>query len=455
MRRLLSSLIFFSFIFLFATCDNQEEFNHDPNFLLNFSNDSITFDTIFSGLPSTTKQLKIYNPSSKAIYLDKIALENNTEGYTLNINGAEGNTARQVYIPAKDSLYIFIELNVQDDNQDAPRLIEDYILLTYNSKVQKFLLKSWVQDVIRFKNNELQTQEWTQKRPYFIDNDLYLKQDQTLTIQAGTKVYFQKGAGIHIHGTLNIDGSFETPVFFGSHRREELYKNVPGQWKGLFFYTESKNNVISHLQLENAINGISAQSETNNNNLEIEYSQFLNFSTTGIETNNFNLKMHDVIVSNCGEQAVLLEGDGNFEFIHCNLINNWFISQRTTPCLSFFANEESNKALKIYNSIIWGSKTNEFEIGQTNTFQIENSLVKLSSEMQNTYSNQFENCIFNTDPQFVDKNNHNYNLNAESVLIDKAKLDIANIYPLDFNGNSRTSDTDPDIGTFEYIETTD
>ncbi|RXQ97628.1 hypothetical protein EO244_01725 [Ancylomarina salipaludis] len=455
MKRLLSSLIILSFVFLIVACDNKEEFNHDPDFLLNFSNDSLTFDTIFSGLQSTTKQLKIYNPSSKAIYLDEITLENNNEGYRLNINGVDGNTARQVYIPAKDSLYIFVELNVPDNDQDAPRLVEDYILLTYNSKVQKFLLKSWAQDVIRFDNNELQTQEWTQNRPYFIDNNLYLKQDQILTIQAGTKVFFQKGAGIHIHGTLNIDGSFEAPVFFGSHRREELYKNVPGQWEGLFFYDESKNNFISHLKLENAIKGISAQSETNSNSLEIEYSQFLNFTTTGIKTNNFNLKMHDVIVSNCGEQAVLLEGKGDFEFSHCNFINNWFLSQRATPCISFLANEENDNALKIYNSIIWGSKTNEFECGQTNTFQFKNTLIKLNSEKQNIFSNRFENCIFNTDPHFVDKNNHNYNLNAESILIDKAKLDIANIYPIDFNGNSRISDTTPDIGTYEYVETTD
>jgi len=448
------SLITLSLILLISACDDKEEYNHDPNFLLNFSLDSLTFDTIFSGLPSTTKQIKVYNPSSKAIYLDEIDLENNDEAYRLNINGVVGNSAKQVYIPAKDSLYIFVELSVQDNNQDSPRLIEDYIQFQFNSKVQRFRLKSWAQDVIRFENNELQSQVWTKNRPYFIDENLYLSQNQSLTIQAGTRVYFQKDAGLHIHGNLNINGSFEDIVFFGSHRREELYDNVPGQWEGLYFYPESKDNFITHLHLENAIKGISAQSENNNNNnsLEIEYSQFLNFTTTGISTNNFNLKMHDVIISNCGQETIRLDGDGYFELSHCNFINYWQLSSRSNPIFNYLANKNNDKELKLYNSVIWGTKSDELEINQAAAVEIKNTLIKISDKKQNDFSNIFENCIFNKDPKFVNKNKHNYKLSVNSPLIDNAKLDIAPLYPIDFNGNSRLSDTAPDIGSFEYIE---
>ncbi|MGZ2370749.1 hypothetical protein ACXR6G_13290 [Ancylomarina sp. YFZ004] len=452
MKSTILSLIILSLILLISACDDNEEYNRDPNFKLSFSLDSLTFDTIFSGLPSTTKQVKVYNQSSKAIYLDEINLVNDDEAYRLNINGVVGNSAKQVYIPAKDSLYIFVELSVKDSNQDSPRLIEDYIQFEFNSKVQRFLLKSWAQDVVRFQNNEIQTQVWTKNRPYFIDEDLYLNQNQNLKIQAGTKVYFQKDAGLHIHGNLNINGSFENIVFFGSHRREELYDDVPGQWEGLYFYPESKDNFISHLHLENAIKGISAQSETNNNKLEIEYSKFLNFTTTGIKTDNFNLKMHDVIVSNCGEQTVLLEGEGDFDFSHCNFINYWQLSSRTKPVFSYLANDNSGKELNLHNSIIWGTMSDEIEINQAGTVEITNTLIRLSEEKQNDFSNIFENCIFNTDPEFVNKNEHNYNLSVNSPLIDNAKLDIAEFYPLDYNGNSRLSDTAPDIGSFEYIE---
>ena len=452
MKLSIFSLIILSIILLISACDDNEEYNHDPNFRLHFSLDSLTFDTIFSGLSSTTKQLKVYNLSSKAIFLDEIELVNNDETYRLNINGLVGNNAKQVYIPAKDSLYIFVELSVQDNNQDSPRLIEDYIQFKFNSRIQRFLLKSWAQDVIRFKSSELQTQEWTRNRPYFIDENLFLGETQSLRIEAGTKVYFQKGAGLHISGNLDIQGRFEEPVFFGSHRREELYDDVPGQWEGLFFYSESKANFISHLQLENAIKGISAQSEINNNKLEIEYSQFLNLTTTGIKTDNFNLNMHDVIVSNCGQQTVLLEGEGDFEFSHCNFINYWQLSSRTDASFSYLANENSEKKLKLYNSIIWGTKSDEIEINQTGAVDIKNTLIRLSQEKQNNFSNIFENCIFNTDPEFLNKNKHNYNLSAGSPLINMANLDIAKFYPLDFNGNSRLSDTAPDIGSVEYIE---
>jgi len=455
MKRLIYLLFFLSFLFLIISCDNKEEFNHDPKFRLQFSEDHLSFDTLFSGIPSTTKQIKVYNPSSKAVYIDEIGLENNDEGYRLNINGIAGNNAKQIQIPAKDSLYVFIELSTEDMNQDDPRLLEDHIRFTFNSKVQRFLLQSWAQDVIRFSNNELQTQEWTPNRPYFIDNNLYLQKNQSLKIQAGSKVYFQKNAGLHIHGNLAIEGQFEKPILFSSHRLEELYDNVPGQWEGLFFYSESTDNHISHLQLENAIQGISAQSETNNNNLEIQYSQFLNFSSTGIETTNFNLKMHDVIVSNCGDQTIQLKGEGNFQFYHCNFINYWKVSSRSQASFSYLANENNNKKLEIVNSIILGSMSNELEIKNKNSFQITNTLIKLSQEKQTSLSNSLINCIFNTDPEFVNINKHNYNLKAGSILINKAKLDIANLYPLDFNGNSRISNTAPDIGSIEFIEQVD
>jgi hypothetical protein len=162
--------------------------------------------------------------------------------------------------------------------------------------------------------------------------------------------------------------------------------------------------------------------------------------------------MHDVIVSNCGEQTVLLEGDGNFEFSHCNFINYWQLSSRTKSVFSYLANENSGKELKIQNSIIWGTKSDEIELNQAGTVEIINTLIKISDEKQIDFSNIFENCIFNEDPEFVNKNEHNYNLRVNSPLINEAKLDIANLFPLDFNGNSRLSDTTPDIGSFEYIE---
>ncbi|MRT91819.1 choice-of-anchor Q domain-containing protein [Ancylomarina sp. 16SWW S1-10-2] len=454
MRKLIYTLIIFSFVYFITACDNKEEFNHDSDFNLTFSKESISFDTIFSGLPSTTSQLKIYNLSSKTIQIDEIHLENDSD-YQLNINGIIGNNSNKTEILPKDSLYIFIKLNTEDLNQDEPRLIEDHILFTFNSKVLRFPLKSWSQDVIRFSQNELESQTWTKNRPYLIDQDITLKENHKLSILAGTKVYFQKGAGLHIKGELNIEGSYEEPVFFGSSRREELYKNIPGQWNGLFFYAESKNNFISHFQLENAAEGITALSDVNDNNLKIEYSKLLNFTKTGIKTQNFNLNMHDVIVSSCGEQNILLQGDGDFEFSHCNFINYWQISSRTNTCFSYLANETNDKNLNIYNSIIYGSNTNELEINNINNIEIINSLIKLEEEKQNIFAASFKGCIFNMDPDFSNKYEHNYNLRQGSPLINTAKLDYANQHPFDYNGNSRISDTQPDIGCFEFIDKTE
>ena len=213
MRHSINSLITLSILVLITACDNKDNFNHNSNFELFFSEKDITFDTIFSGIPSTTKQLKIYNQSSQSILINEIRLENGIN-YQLNINGIIGNISRNVEIQSKDSVYIFINTNTTNIDQDTPRVVEDHILFSFNSKIQKFLLKSWTQDVIQFSNNEIKTQVWTKNRPYFIDKVLILEENNKLLVQAGTKVYFQKGASLHIKGELNIKGSFEEPVFF-------------------------------------------------------------------------------------------------------------------------------------------------------------------------------------------------------------------------------------------------
>lgn len=449
------SLVICILLFCLVACNNEEDLNHNPGFQLSFSQDTISFDTLFSGLPSTTKQLKVYNRSSQSVFINEIGLRNTESAYRLNINGIEANSAKQILIPARDSLYIFIEIGTQPKDEDEARLIEDQIYFNFNSKVQKFELRTWAQDVIRFENENLLSQHWTGKRPYFIDANLYLQQNQSLTIEAGTKVYFQKNAGLHIHGNLKLLGSFSEPVFFGAHRLEELYDQVPGQWEGLYFYADSKSNTISHLQMENAINGIIAQgNDMGDNNIEIDYSHFFNFTNVGVQINNFNLKMHDVLVSNCGKQAILLEGEGNFEIYHSNFVNFWQLSSRMTPCFSYLANEDKVKELKLGNCIIWGAKSNEFEFNSMGLIRIDNTLIRLSDERQNSYSNIFENCLFNIDPKFANPYKHNYNLTKESeLIINKAKPEIAELYPLDFNGLSRISDTPPDIGSFEFIVT--
>ena len=58
---------------------------------LTFSVDTIVFDTVFTTVGSTTKQFKIYNPSSKSIQIDEIELMGGDQSpFRLNVDGEKG-----------------------------------------------------------------------------------------------------------------------------------------------------------------------------------------------------------------------------------------------------------------------------------------------------------------------------------------------------------------------------
>ena len=59
---------------LFSSC-GKEVFTKDPADKLLFSSDTVQFDTIFTGIGSTTKYLVVKNPNkNKSINIDRIYL---------------------------------------------------------------------------------------------------------------------------------------------------------------------------------------------------------------------------------------------------------------------------------------------------------------------------------------------------------------------------------------------
>ena len=88
--------------------DNIEfEENDSP---LSFSANEITFDTVFATIGSITKTLKVFNNNKYDLSTD-ISLRGITEAnFRMNIDGVSGNNQKNIIIPAKDSIFIFIEV---------------------------------------------------------------------------------------------------------------------------------------------------------------------------------------------------------------------------------------------------------------------------------------------------------------------------------------------------------
>jgi hypothetical protein len=69
----------------------KERLNEDSSAQLEFSNDTIFFDTVFSTVGSATQYLRVRNPYNESIRIDEIALESGSASqFRINIDGLDG-----------------------------------------------------------------------------------------------------------------------------------------------------------------------------------------------------------------------------------------------------------------------------------------------------------------------------------------------------------------------------
>jgi len=98
----------------FLSCE-KDNFTTNPLHTIEFSTDTITFDTLFTTVGSTTAKVMVYNHNSKAVRISTIALaQGGNSFFRINVDGAvnENNFFSNVEIPAHDSIYIFVEVTI-------------------------------------------------------------------------------------------------------------------------------------------------------------------------------------------------------------------------------------------------------------------------------------------------------------------------------------------------------
>ena len=123
-------------------CTRFDDFSTNPNHRLLFSVDTLSFDTIFSTIGSTTKQFLVYNPNNEALKIESIVLASGgNSGFRFNVDGRKGESFQGIDIWKKDSLYISVEITVNPNGANQPIVIEDSMLFLTNGIKQSVLLQ--------------------------------------------------------------------------------------------------------------------------------------------------------------------------------------------------------------------------------------------------------------------------------------------------------------------------
>ena len=119
-------------------------YTSDPYSLLEFSEDTLLFDSVFTTIGSISLYLSVKNPHDEALLIDRIQLEDGLgSDYRINIDGQgvdeSGNPLTQlqdVTILPHDSLYIFVEVTVDPTSSSSAFINQDRIRFRTNGSDQ-------------------------------------------------------------------------------------------------------------------------------------------------------------------------------------------------------------------------------------------------------------------------------------------------------------------------------
>ncbi len=503
MKRLTITLFTLATLLLnmLPACDGLDDnYSINPTYRLSFSTDTLSFDTIFSTIGSTTRQFMIYNKNSEPLSIESIMLASGeATGFRMNVDGRKGSSFNNIGILAHDSMYVFVEVTVDPNGGNQPLLIQDSVLFTLNGVRQSVLLEAYGQDVNLCKGGVTITKDSTlaADRPYLIYDSLVIANGVSLNIEKGATFYMHDKANLIVLGSMNASGTLEEPITFRGDRLDYIlndilpYDRTPGQWGGITFKAESHGNVWDNVIVRNGTSGVYCEPSTPDlPKIKINDSQITNMGGDLFFAINCDVVATNTEFSNAGGSVLTLAG-GKYYFAHCTMANYMSLTQRETAgetvpldskCLYLLHNVtvDGNGPYPITqayfdNCIIDGSyEAGDF--GTSGEIEISSSTnVSAKAGSDTDFDYRFNHCVLKAketvsdhlqEALFIEKtpsyrkvggrqNKYAYDFRPDSVStpgVGKADPEITKIYPIDRYGINRlTSPDGPTIGAYEFI----
>lgn len=444
----------------------KESFITSSQARLGISVDTLAFDTVFATAGSVTKSFKIFNLNNQKLLLSKVKLMGGaTSSFKVNVDGISTNEASDLVIEGNDSIYVFVQVNINPSGNPLPFIVRDSILINYNGANRYVQLQAYGQNAVYLKNKKIGGNvTWTNALPYVILDALIVDTTATLTLQPGVRVYSHANAPFLVDGSLKINGTKNSTVTFAGDRLDPDYKDLPASWPGIILRSASKDNSFKFAVIHNAYQALVVQGPSINSSPKLVLSQCIidNAYDAGIMGINTSIQADNSLVSNCGSNIFLALG-GNYNFTHCSVAaySNFFISHNN-PVLqvSNFASQgnqtiAADLGAVFRNCIFWG---------EGGTVVDEVVVLKQGSTIFNVL---FDHCLYkavhdpanvvltsvikNQNPLFDSINNSkqvydfHFRTHPNSPAINAG---VITAFPRDLDDKSRAN-TFPDLGCYE------
>ena len=460
-----------------GSCVEDADFSSSPSLRLEFSCDTVSFDTLFSEVMSPTAKFLVRNRNDKSLRISNVQLAGGgASSFSVLVDGQYGTSMNDIEIRAKDSLYVLASVTVDRNGGDVPLMVKDSLVFSLESGVQQsVLLLAYGRDVTFLRGENLVADTVLAPGHYVIYDSLTVAQDATLSLQSGTTLYFHDKAFMKVAGCLKAEGTVNAPIIFRGDRTDRMfsylpYDRIPGQWDGVVFTPTSNDNLLVHCDIHSANYGIRVeQGDTAVQRITIESSKVQNFHGNALELVMARATAMNSLFANAQGNCVKVVG-GDVNFVHCTIANFYVWRQRDVALALHNSIEGAPAPLRgalFTNCVIAGSKEDE----------VMGFLTNLGDTVPNPVNYRFENSLINTidagDSCFVnimydslavspfgkehfrlidhDIFDYDFHLTTESTARGIASDEYLECLPVDIDGTPRTAGA-VDAGCFQYVE---
>jgi hypothetical protein len=465
MKLLLKAAPILLYVIVLMSC-SKTSFISSPDASINFSSDTLHFDTVFTTTGSVTQSLKIFNLNGQKLRLSNIKLMGGAaSAFKLNVDGTPGADFSNIELEPNDSIYVFVSASINQNTTNLPFIVHDSILVSYNGNNRFVQLQAFGRNANFLRNRRItKDSTWKNDLPIVILGGVTVDSDVVLTIQKGCKIYAHADAPVIVNGSLKVNG--EAPpssrVVFTGDRLDNDYRDLPGSWPGIFFSSASINNELNYTVIKNAYQGIITEiRSTSSPKIILNQCIIDNVYDAGILSLASSIKATNCLIINCGSNIVIAAG-GDYSFIHCTVatFGSYFITHKN-PVLSV-SNAYQNQIVPLSawftNCIFYGEggiAENEVLVEKKgsptpNQFVVkfENVLYKNKGNDADTYFSG--NSIKNESPAFdsidVQRRYFDFHLKTSSKAVDAGNASTG--VTIDLDGKRR--DLKPDMGCFEH-----
>jgi hypothetical protein len=478
---------------LFISCEERNYYTNS-NASLWFTSDTISFDTVFTTIGSATLNFRVHNPYKDDLEINSISLEGGAASdFRINIDGAQGLGVTDKLLRAEDSMYIFVDVNVNPRDSTLPFLLEDYIIFNTNGKKQKVLLQAYGQDAYHIKLGEwgdigksisisddgdttytslvVLNNDTTLKadKPYYLHNSFYVSEGVELILEAGVRFYIEKDKNIYIGGSIKSNGTVDAPVVFRGHRLDNLFPNTPydkvaGQWGVIALQKSSYDNEFTHTHIRNGLTGLYVDSLSNNDHPKalLKNCRIENMTSAALYGLEGEVIAENTLFANCEQRLFAASAGGSYEFTNCTFANYYNAPDGTTHKVASVVLSNHDNTYQPYdlqkadftNCIIDGTISNELSLSNLEDeegsvafkYNFDHCLITTNFNGIDSSDARFDEVLWNKYPLFIaPTEDWNFHPDTLSAVIDRG---ISTHLTSDINEINYIGA--PDLGAFEF-----